>query len=25
VPMIVLFLLFQRHFLEGVRVGGVKG
>ncbi len=25
VPMIVLFLVFQRHFLEGVRVGGVKG
>jgi multiple sugar transport system permease protein len=25
VPMIVLFLFFQRHFLDGVRVGGVKG
>ncbi len=25
VPMIVLFLLFQRHFLEGVRVGALKG
>ena len=25
VPMIVLFLLFQRYFLEGVRVGGLKG
>jgi multiple sugar transport system permease protein len=25
VPMIVLFLLFQRFFLEGVRVGAVKG
>lgn len=25
IPMIVLFLFFQRHFLEGVRVGGVKG
>ena len=25
VPMIVLFLVFQRYFLEGVRVGGLKG
>ena len=25
VPMIVLFLVFQRHFLEGVRVGALKG
>ncbi len=25
IPMIVLFLLFQRFFLEGVRVGGLKG
>jgi multiple sugar transport system permease protein len=25
VPMILLFLLFQRYFLEGVRVGGLKG
>jgi multiple sugar transport system permease protein len=25
IPMIVLFLLFQRYFLEGVRVGGLKG
>ena len=25
IPMIVLFLLFQRYFLEGVRVGGMKG
>jgi len=25
VPMILLFLLFQRHFLEGVRVGALKG
>ncbi|CAN5550119.1 carbohydrate ABC transporter permease [soil metagenome] len=25
VPMIILFLLFQRHFLEGVRVGALKG
>lgn len=25
IPMIILFLLFQRHFLEGVRVGGIKG
>jgi len=25
VPMIVLFLIFQRHFLEGVRVGALKG
>jgi multiple sugar transport system permease protein len=25
IPTIVLFLFFQRQFLEGVRVGGVKG
>jgi len=25
IPMIILFLLFQRYFLEGVRVGGIKG
>lgn len=25
IPMIVLFLLFQRYFLEGVRVGALKG
>jgi multiple sugar transport system permease protein len=25
VPMIVLFLLFQRYFLEGVRLGALKG
>jgi len=25
IPMIILFLLFQRFFLEGVRVGGLKG
>jgi len=25
VPMILLFLVFQRHFLEGVRVGALKG
>lgn len=25
IPMIILFLLFQRYFLEGVRVGGLKG
>ena len=25
VPMILLFLAFQRHFLEGVRVGALKG
>jgi multiple sugar transport system permease protein len=25
IPMIVLFIVFQRYFLEGVRVGGVKG
>jgi multiple sugar transport system permease protein len=25
IPMIVLFLVFQRYFLEGVRVGGLKG
>jgi multiple sugar transport system permease protein len=25
VPMILLFLLFQRFFLEGVRVGALKG
>lgn len=25
VPMIILFLLFQRFFLEGVRVGALKG
>jgi len=25
IPMIILFLVFQRYFLEGVRVGGLKG
>lgn len=25
VPMIVVFLLFQRHFVEGIRIGAVKG
>ena len=25
IPMIVLFVVFQRYFLEGVRVGGLKG
>jgi multiple sugar transport system permease protein len=25
IPMIILFLLFQRYFLEGVRVGALKG
>jgi multiple sugar transport system permease protein len=25
VPMIVLFLMFQRYFLEGVRLGALKG
>jgi multiple sugar transport system permease protein len=25
IPMIALFLVFQRYFLEGVRVGGLKG
>ena len=25
IPMIILFLLFQRFFLEGIRVGGMKG
>jgi multiple sugar transport system permease protein len=24
-PMIVFFLAFQRYFLEGVRMGAVKG
>jgi multiple sugar transport system permease protein len=24
-PMIVFFLLFQRYFLEGVRMGAIKG
>lgn len=25
IPMVVVFLVFQRHFVEGVRLGGVKG
>ena len=24
-PMVVFFLIFQRYFLEGVRMGAVKG
>jgi ABC-type maltose transport system permease subunit len=24
-PIIILFLLFQRFFIEGITVGGVKG
>lgn len=25
IPMTAVFFAFQRHFLEGIRVGGVKG
>jgi multiple sugar transport system permease protein len=24
-PMVIIFLLGQRYFIEGVRIGGVKG
>ena len=25
IPMIAVFFAFQRHFIEGIRIGGVKG
>jgi multiple sugar transport system permease protein len=25
IPMIAVFFAFQRYFIEGIRVGGVKG
>ena len=25
IPMIIVFFAFQRYFIEGIRVGGVKG
>jgi ABC-type glycerol-3-phosphate transport system permease component len=25
IPMMLVFFAFQRHFVEGIRIGGVKG
>jgi multiple sugar transport system permease protein len=25
IPMMPVFFAFQRHFVEGIRIGGVKG
>jgi len=25
IPMMLVFFIFQRYFVEGIRIGGVKG